>query len=603
MAGRYATNADRVPVLAECTPPGLGRPRLPGGPGSGIPREFLASLVCVRPLHFVPDLRAAMRVPTTPLLALALSCSLPSGCRQDEESPTREQAEEPKESKPSFEQVRRAHARALQRAEQLAEPVLVSAHPRAAWAVGKGPLRPTPYTPMSLSPVMDEHRAAQREVEGIDGGYLEAPAAVQHMALEFALEKIAESAKGHTPTRTDPLVGLHEARAVLDAVDRLLATGSDEDSSGVLHALSEELTRYYGDLGGASAPSLDAALGDFEQLVGRIEALGRRAPQLRPAADALAQRCSDIRDQLLAQRRALPPEPNGSWSSWPPASRGRPTLVHLPPAIGAQPLKRRLEVEEGVDRNIVEAIPQLMKLAARIDQIQAQAHAKSEADSASKRSGRASPVTVTRCEQAVERIQTGLDSEKEPEIGCEQLVELWTGASLDEAALTAKILTDAYMDAASRELRAHSPTWLALQQGRTVAHSHRVFTAVTLAQRIDDPALVLQTTEAMQEAICLTTAAIWVHAELPDRDKLDTWLGSDCNTREPQAWIETVIARPRSSFDGLALTLASSGPAGAMMLASAPWAPLGLVPAHAHPRREQPDRMVEVHSLDEFLAQ
>jgi hypothetical protein len=52
----------------------------------------------------------------------------------------------------------------------------------------------------------------------------------------------------------------------------------------------------------------------------------------------------------------------------------------------------------------------------------------------------------------------------------------------------------------------------------------------------------------------------------------------------------------------MGLTLVSSGPAGAIMLATAPWAPLGIVPALSDPKRQRPGRPVEVQPLDAFLA-
>jgi hypothetical protein len=364
-------------------------------------------------------------------------------------------------------------------------------------------------------------------------------------------------------------------------------------------ALADEMAKYYADLGAASLPSLEAALGDFPILIARVRALGERSAVVSAAADEVAGRLETIRAQLQAQRDALPAAPNGMWTKVPTAARGRPTLVRLPDAIGKDELERRLQVEERLTRNVVEAIPQLFEVAERLDEIRA----KAKAERGDAPAQTAAPVTVERCEAAVRTILEGMKAKDQtPWVDCPTLLPMWGPVELTDAALLVRLDRELFLDEAARKLRRESPAWLALQTGRMVPFSHRTFVGVTVAQNVGDPDFILEAVGDMQDAICRTTTAIFVHAEIPDRDKLDRWLATDCTSKPPQAWVDEATARPRAAFDGMGLTLVSSGPAGAIMLATAPWAPLGIVPALSDPKRQRPGRPVEVQPLDAFLA-
>ena len=537
-----------------------------------------------------------MRVPRSLIFAAA---TLVSACDGKADPSPEEEAKTPPPAR-STQEMREAHTASLQRGLELTEPVLLAARPRVAWMTNRGGLRPTPLTPLPLSTAMKKHPAADREISEIDGGYLEDKDAVRHMAAQHALHQVEVWAQGRTSTRTDPLAGIHEANAFLDEVDRMIVTNAEGDPAQALVALGEAMGKYYADLGAASASSLDAAIADFEVLIGRVQRLETRVPAVADASRSLRSGLEALRTQLRSQRDALPPEPNAVWIDLPTAAMGRPTLRRLPDAMGTAELARRLQIDERLTRNVAEAVPQLFKVAERLDKIRAQ----TKADHGDVVPSAPSPVTAQRCAAAVQTILEGMKAQDQaPWVECEALVELWGPVELTDGAVMYRVNEELFLDEAARKLRLESPAWLALQTGRMVPASHRRFVSVTVAQNVGDPQFVLEATDRMQDAICLATSAVFVHAEIPQQDKLRQWLATDCATRPAEAWINEATARPIASLDGVGLTLVSSGPAGAMMLAAAPWAPLGLVPAYADPKREQPRRPFEVQSIDAFLAE
>jgi hypothetical protein len=545
-----------------------------------------------------------MRVPSSSVV-IACLLALASGCTREATGP--EPQPSPTAATPStqevFERKRAAHTEALQHARPLAEEVLLAADPLAAWAIGRGPLRPRPHPPVSFSALVERHARADRELADVSPDFLDPEAAVVRASLGFGLRRIGEYAGGHAPTRTDPLFALLEAHQFLDAFDRARLTTPDDELRDALAALDVALRVDYRDLGAASAVTLDAAIEDFAPLVARVEAIAPVAPALAETSSGLAETARQTEAQLRAQRDALPAAPNVDWSKWPPPAGGAPRLLRLPDAIGRAALTRRLEIDEGLDRNVAEAIPQLLTILAQLDRV----------DAASARPVEGSPptpVTTERCEgesaALLERLgppSSGGDSEAPGALDCTWVRSLLRDAPRTDAELRVELLHRGWIAPIAIAQRRASPEWIASISGGTVGRAHRELTAVTLAMRLEDPATVALASTRMRETICATVAGIWVHAELPDPDKLTAWLRSDCTSREPEVWIAGALARPRVALEGLAHALAAGGPSGAAMMSFAPWAPLGLVPAYADPTRApaEPPLALDFEPLDDFL--
>jgi hypothetical protein len=202
--------------------------------------------------------------------------------------------------------------------------------------------------------------------------------------------------------------------------------------------------------------------------------------------------------------------------------------------------------------------------------------------------GRATPVTAARCEQALHAVVNAVlpDGGGPPELDCGFLRARWGDRSMSDAALTLAILDDALTAPRALARRRAAPKWVALQAGRAAPHAHRIAKSLAYAMQLRDVGVAGLAAERARTSVCLATTAIWIHGELPDRERLDAWLAADCNARPPNAWIDAVHADPRGALEGIGLTLAGTGPAGVTMLELVPWAPLGLVPPVANPHRK-----------------
>jgi hypothetical protein len=484
---------------------------------------------------------------------------------------------------------RKAHHEALVRSVPEAERAFALADPVAAFERGLGLLAPAPHAPIGLAPARKARRAAFKEIEQIDVDVLDAAPAVQLRAIAFGLERIEEAASGRSATRTDPTVGIVEAHRVLDVVDRERASGRAEGLPDVLPKLGAALRADLDDLGAASAETLGAALSDLRQLQARVEALAERDPSLSAAARSLAAELGTLHERTSRQHAALPPQSDLEWSHWPPPARGQPSLRRLPPVLGKQPLMRRLEVEEGLDRPFVEAVPQLLRLAARLDDVTAKLVASAPRDEGASAAPAdvPRPVDATRCEPIVARLRAVTEGGEAPrELACEWLLVQWGARSLSDAALTLAVIDDGLVGPDARRQRAAAPSWIALLSGTTAPRSHVLAKGLAVAVRLGDRETIELAVSRTRDALCSAVTASWIHGELGDRDRLEQWLQRDCPSREPAAWIAEILARPRAAMDGLALTLVGPSPVGATMLDLVPWAPLGLVPPIAKPRRQ-----------------
>jgi hypothetical protein len=492
---------------------------------------------------------------------------------------------------------RKAHTATLERARPLVETVMAKADPAALWELQRGELRPPLLTTVSLSNSTRDRDEASTELGDIEADYLDPTQRVQHLALSTGLHRVEQAAGGKALTRRDPLVGAHEARTLLDRVEFALATGNDEDLAAAIDALEVAIRVYHKDVGAASKASLTAAAQDFEAVARRAEALGRDNDSLAAATKKLAETARALSTQISAQLEALPEEPNFEWSKWPLAAGGQPKLQRLPDVLGKAALRNRLEIEEGLERDPVEAVPQLLKLTERLDEIASGQGLDSVASSS------ASKVTAERCEAALTRIHEKLPQKSAVE--CEGFLRVWDGATMSDAELNLKLMDVGWVTPARLERRRSAPDWIALLSGRSVPVSHRLLTEVSLAIRLEDKPTLAVAHRRIQDAVCMATAAVWIHAELPQPDKLETWLASDCPGQEPAQWIDAVKARPRDALDGIALALAASGPQGAGMLGFVPWAPLGIVPPYTDPFRkgEAPKEQFDVVDLGKFLEE
>lgn len=476
---------------------------------------------------------------------------------------------------------RKAHADALARSVPDAEKAFALADPVAAFERGLGPLAPAPSGVTGLAAARKARRAAFTEIGELDVDLLDPAPAVQLRAIAFGLERIEEAAAGRGPTRTDPTVGIVEAHRVLDVVDRERAHGRRDELPRSLASVGAGLRAALDDLGGASPEGLDAALADLATLRDRVAQLGGLEPSLTDATASLVTELESLRERLARQRAALPDRADMEWSSWPVPARGEPSLRRLTPVLGRQPLTRLLEVEEGLDRPFVEAVPQLLALAGRLDGLASKlGPLPAEPDAAR-------PVDEARCKSAVERARALVEEgDPPPELECSWLTTVWGDRERTDAELMLDVIDDGLIGPHARRQRAAAPDWIALLSGRTAPRAHVLTKGLALTMRLGDAATTRLALARTRDALCSTTASLWIHGELPDRDRLDEWLRTDCPSRDPDAWKEGALLRPRASLDGLALTLVGGpGPVGATMLELVPWAPLGLVPPVARPRR------------------
>jgi hypothetical protein len=266
----------------------------------------------------------------------------------------------------------------------------------------------------------------------------------------------------------------------------------------------------------------------------------------------------------------------------------------LPGRLGDTALRRRLEVEESETRTTKALFAEVLATAKSLMAMRAGADVP--------RTGRA-VVTPERCASVWAKVndyaakQPALRAAK---IDCAAFVSRVKGLEIGDTPLLDAIVHAGVVEPTRRARRRAELPVLALVGGQVAPASHMHAQTLAVAAGLGDPGARALALQSAGESLCRAATALAVHGELFDDATLATVLGPACDHRPIDTWIADAIARPRTSLDGLGLTLVGLGPADAVALERYWWLPIGLVVPTARPTpptKAEPTTKAVVESL------
>jgi hypothetical protein len=443
--------------------------------------------------------------------------------------------------------------------------------PLAVYALDEKPeaFLPPPLRAARVAEVREAVRVAELALDGIDIAFLEPPDRVRLQGYAFGLERISVLIGGDRPTRTDPTYALGSVADLLELWER---TGpSCRGCAAGLEAATGHLRAARADLGAASRAAIEGARRDVAELTARVD---RHGPEdalrlLRAELEATGTWLDDL-------AKALSSAPSGAWGrTAAPAGPDRP-VVRRPDRWGVPTLRKWLENDEAIGANPPELVPGLVAAVAHFKKVAAE-YARSRDAPA--------PVTAARCEARMDMLSQWAEGKPDPvaRVDCDALAKRLADTPMTEDALALVLVTEAWVEPRLARRRREYDRGLALIQGSTAPFSYRHAAAIgALASMPDAVGARLAIEEAIQ-ATCLAGAAIWLHAEVGNEDKLRAWLATDCEGKAADEIVDEALSQPRRALEGLALMVVPKGPANAAMLDRYGWAPFGLAELMATP--------------------
>jgi len=152
------------------------------------------------------------------------------------------------------------------------------------------------------------------------------------------------------------------------------------------------------------------------------------------------------------------------------------------------------------------------------------------------------------------------------------------------------LLDEGWIEPQRRRIRSEELPGLALVTGQWSAQVHRHLRRVMLLARLDEPHARARALDEGRAALCLASAALWIHGQVGPRDELRLMLGPDCGMLgDAKAAEAMVLADPRGALAGLGLALIGDEPAAMAGFDRFWWAPLGLMRLLATPTGVHPD--------------
>ena len=534
--------------------------------------------------------RGSTTIPTPTLFRTALvGLALVAGCRDDE------QEKSPPAAKPDPAEFRaQAHRQAFDRLVPLAQATLQPADPVAAAQRGLAELAAPPLSLTRRAAIDPAYDTAWLEAQDIDGDALEPAPAMLLKAIRFALTRVHDQRGKNDPARTDLGWAIHEAERFVSALEWDATADACPPCNAALAGLGSELAAAGRILGASSQPSLQASHADLLALRGRIEALSTAVPSLRDGARATNAELTTLADAVQTQLGQLPATATTTWREAVRPAGGK-KLARLPNRLGAETLRRRLDVEESVTMPLERAFTRLGPAVGRLQ------HMRDAVPPAVKAaSDPPAPVTVARCQPALERIREWAGRHPRLTAGnvdCEQLVRRLGPEPMTDAQLLLALVRWGLVEPARLARMRDEAAVLALVTGRIAPDSQAHATTIAVLAGMEESAALILALDGAHHAVCLAATALWIHAELGTDAALTQRLESECAQRPPDQWIADAEARPRRALAGLGLMHMGTGPAEVVALERYWWAPIGMVADLANPPRpnDRPDPAVRVH--------
>ncbi|NVB42157.1 hypothetical protein G6O69_30320 [Pseudenhygromyxa sp. WMMC2535] len=551
--------------------------------------------------------------PRTFVLTLFAALATSSGCeRTPEADDTKVDPPADAQAREQHEALKReAHKEALAAALRSGRSVFIAADPLGAYAAGRAPAAPPPLSLADRQALRERLEIAKRDAGEIDERYLDPPEVVILRTLRFGLTRLYDELERHPQLRLDPQAGLRAVAETLDELEyRLLGADCDAACLELPAGLAADLPTLRDQLEGASLPALSGAKATATQLAARARGLAQRSAGVRgedlddAQGEALARDLAALAAALdehaawLATAEAAVPKASASaaWTDEAPPLRpgGVEELVRMPAHLGARALRRRLSVGERVDLDLERAVADGERFIGRWEAIETQLIGAETSAEAVLAEDPAAPPSVARCEALVERIREDLAAVEEvaaPELDCARFVQLHTPEAIPEGALALEILDRAVIEPQRRKLRGEELPELALIRGRWSEDVHRHLRRIMLLSRIEHPQARAQAVIEGREALCLSTAALWIHAERGA--PADLTLGPACAMLgDPAAIDARVSADPDAALTGFGLSLIGDEPARMVGFDRFFWAPLGLMKTLSTPPGMHPDAFV-----------
>lgn len=464
---------------------------------------------------------------------------------------------------PSFQQ--RAHVEAFEALLPAVEAMLIQIDPPAAFALGRGPLRPPP---LGRVPSDDTLERTWRDAQEIRPRFLSPERAAMLRAASFALQRRKAHLDGPPPWHGDPGWVLREARRTWSTLVEAWAAGAVEDPAPVLLALAEFVDTGVPQLGSTSAAALRGALVRVREL--EAEVARRHWPA--SATDA-AQRWSRALSEARAHLERVGSTPNVD------AGQRRPDR------LGRAELQKRLDVEEHVQRS---AEDRFVALGPTIGHLQRLAEAEVPEREPTPRA--VDPVRCRTFEPAFFGLRATQPRLARAWLDCDAALRLWQERPMGDAEFRLAALHQAVVEPLRRTRREQELPWLALLTGTIAPASQKHAQTVALAVGLGDPATVVRAARPALHAACAAAAALWVHGELGTDEALLEQLERRCTPAGPVDWVTWVVEHPAEALEGAELWRLGQGPAEVVALDRFWWMPAGLIDPLMRPAAPEPDR-------------
>ncbi len=524
----------------------------------------------------------AARGATLLLVCLAtLACQEPPPGKVHADPTTSEQ---PREDRAEL--TREAHREAMARLIEDAIGPLERADPIGAATIGRGSLGLPPLALGDRSAVQGVFDPIWAQANEIDESALEPADVIVLRTIRFALGRMHDDLVRRPKLRSEPLVAV---RAIEELVDALLGSslsGSCSDCARAFEEVARVLPSVDQQLAEASLAQAEHARRRTLALIERLDAVGSRPGIGGPALDKAKAALREHEARLATLIASLPDAPVGDWTST--SSGPRPAGIRrLPDVLGERALVRMLGSEERLDE------PPARLWALTKAHVRRWTTMRAELVGPEPIVDPPGPVDLQRCSAALDRLRTGLAAIPEirpPELDCQTWLAIRGDRARSEGELVLELLDDAVIEPQRRALRAQELPTIALIRGQWSGEVHRHLRRVMLLARLDERAAKARALDEGRRALCLASAALWIHARLGPADEVQLVLGPECaDLGSAQEVTQMVLGDPRGALTGLGLALIGDEPAAMAGFERFWWAPLGLMRTLATPPGMHPD--------------